>query len=95
MVGKPKKTEIIEDSLEEETVTDRTYDDYNLQWESLSHSCLLIGWGFDEEQQLKYWLVRNSYGEQWGEQGNFKVRRGMNDYGCEGEAAAITPELIK
>ena len=44
---------------------------------------------------MKYWLVRNSYGPEWGESGNLRVRRGMNDFGCEGEAAALTCELIE
>lgn len=43
---------------------------------------------------MKYWLVRNSYGDKWGENGNLRVRRGMNDFGCEGEGAAIIPKLI-
>lgn len=60
----------------------------------LTHSCLLIGWGYDNDLKMKYWIVRNSYGYHWGDKGNFKVRRGMNDFGCEGEAAAITPILI-
>jgi len=40
---------------------------------------------------MKYWKVRNSYGAKWGEGGYFKVRKGHNDYGGEGENAAIVP----
>jgi hypothetical protein len=43
---------------------------------------------------MKYWLVRNSYGPHWGENGNLRVRRGMNDFGCEGESSAMTPMLL-
>ena len=60
----------------------------------MTHSCLLIGWGYDPDLKMKYWLVRNSYGPDWGEGGNFRVRRGMNDFGCEGEASAVTPILL-
>lgn len=94
MLSSEEKGEIQEEISDSESVSDRTYDDYSLQWQSLSHSCLLIGWGFDEETQMKYWNVRNSYGPDWGEDGNFRVRRGVNDYGCEGEASAIIPVLI-
>lgn len=94
MLTQEEKGDIKEETGEKSSVSDRTYDDYSLQWQSLSHSCLLVGWGFDEELQMKYWTVRNSYGPDWGEKGNFRVRRGMNDYGCEGEASAVTPILI-
>jgi len=40
---------------------------------------------------MKYWKVRNSYGGNWGEGGYFKVRRGHNDFGGEGENAAVVP----
>lgn len=40
---------------------------------------------------MKYWKVRNSYGGGWGEGGYFKVRRGHNDFGGEGENAAVVP----
>jgi aminopeptidase C len=63
-------------------------------WQKLTHATLLIGWGYDEATDMKYWLVRNSYGSSWGERGNFKVRRGQNDYGCEGEIMAATPVLL-
>jgi len=29
-------------------VSDRNYEDYNLDWEKLTHSTMLIGWGYDE-----------------------------------------------
>ena len=40
---------------------------------------------------MKYWKVRNSYGPNWGDRGYFKVRKGANDYGGEGENSAIIP----
>jgi aminopeptidase C len=61
----------------------------------LTHSTLLIGWGYDEEKKMKYWLVRNSYGPGYGESGNLRVRRGMNDFGCEAELAAFKPILLQ
>lgn len=52
---------------------------------------MIVGYG--EENGEKFWLVRNSYGPGWGENGNFKVRRGQNDFGAEAESVAATPIL--
>lgn len=43
------------------------------------HAVVLIGWG--EENEEKYWVVRNSWGDNWGENGYFKIIRGENE--CE------------
>ena len=56
----------------------------------------MIGYGEGENskgENVKYWLLRNSYGPQWGDHGNFKMRRGRNDFACENENLAIIPEL--
>ena len=56
----------------------------------------MIGYGVDNSkgEPLKYWLVRNSYGSKWGENGNFRIRRGRNDYACESENIAVEPVLF-
>jgi cathepsin C len=38
--------------------------------EKVDHSVLCYGWG--EENGQKYWLLQNSWGKDWGENGNFK-----------------------
>jgi hypothetical protein len=88
------ETDSTDENLSSEEVSDRNYDDYGLMWQKLTHATLLIGWGYDEKLDMKYWLVRNSYGPSWGENGNFRVRRGQNDYGAEGENMAATPVLL-
>lgn len=35
--------------------------------------------GFGEEEGTPYWLVANSWNEEWGDAGFFKIRRGQND----------------
>jgi C1A family cysteine protease len=45
----------------------------------------MIGWGKDKESNTKYWIVRNSYGPNWGMNGDFYVKRGNNDFGMEVE----------
>nr|UOX61110.1 MAG: cathepsin B [Diabrotica toursvirus 3a] len=36
-----------------------------------SHSVVVVGWG--EENMIKYWVCRNSWGVNWGDKGYFKI----------------------
>ena len=56
------------------------------------HSIKIIGWGV--EDGLPYWLVVNSWNEDWGENGYVKILRGKNEIDIEGEAMAGLP-IIK
>ena len=42
---------------------------------SLNHGVLLIGYGTDSTTNTPYWLVKNSWGTNWGEKGYFRVLR--------------------
>ncbi|XP_050437993.1 cathepsin B-like isoform X3 [Adelges cooleyi] len=41
------------------------------------HAVKLIGWGVEKE--TPYWLMVNSWNENWGDRGTFKIRRGTNE----------------
>ena len=47
------------------------------------HAVRVVGWGTDDITGLDYWLCVNSWGKTWGENGAFKIRRGVNEASCE------------
>jgi len=53
---------------------------------NLDHGVLVVGYG--EEKGIKYWLVKNSWSNSWGDQGYVKIERsdGENDAGVCGIA---------
>jgi hypothetical protein len=58
------------------------------------HAVQLIGWGTGNtgnEVGVDYWLVQNSWGDQWGEKGYVRMSRGTNELGIEQEAIAGMP----
>jgi C1A family cysteine protease len=54
----------------------------------------VIGWGYDEEKDQHYWIIRNSYGDAWGQNGDFHVRMGQDDYGAESELSGFNVNLL-
>jgi len=58
----------------------------------IDHDISVVGYGHDEESGWDYWLVRNSWGTYWGEQGFFRLRKGVNNLGIEsGTCTWATP----
>jgi len=48
---------------------------------SLDHGVLVIGYGHDDTLKEDYWLLKNSWGPTWGEQGYFRILRDMTTSG--------------
>jgi cathepsin B len=55
------------------------------------HAVKILGWG--TEGGRDYWLVANSWNEDWGDQGFFKILKGSNHCGIEGQIVAGAPKL--
>ncbi|KAG4149530.1 hypothetical protein ERO13_D05G339800v2 [Gossypium hirsutum] len=47
---------------------------------SLTHAVTTVGYGTSEEG-LNYWLIKNSWGQSWGENGYMKIQRNVERQG--------------
>ena len=62
------------------------------------HAVSIVGYGVANETMSNgtattnnYWLVRNSWGTYWGEQGFFRICRGLNNINIETDGGWVTP----
>jgi len=39
---------------------------------------LAVGYGKDDATGMDYWIVKNSWSADWGDEGYFKIQRGVN-----------------
>jgi len=45
-------------------------------WGDVDHTVVVVGWGHDADAG-DYWLIKNSWGTTWGENGFFRLKRGV------------------
>nr|CCA18763.1 cathepsin B putative [Albugo laibachii Nc14]CCA25201.1 cathepsin B putative [Albugo laibachii Nc14] len=57
----------------------------------VDHDVEIVGWG--EENGVKYWHARNSWGSFWGMNGFFKIVRGTNNLAIESDCHYVVPDI--
>jgi cathepsin F len=55
----------------------------------LDHAVLMIGYGVESDKN--YWIVKNSWGEDWGEKGYFRITRGVEKCGIN---TGVTSSIV-
>ncbi|XP_054160422.1 dipeptidyl peptidase 1-like [Oppia nitens] len=72
------------------TTNDNTRVDYN-PFEITNHVVVIVGYGVDAATGTKYWIVKNSWGESFGENGYFRIRRATDELNIESIAVDAFP----
>jgi len=57
------------------------------------HAIEIVGWGRSHDN-VEYWIVKNSWGTEWGDQGYFRIRKGVNECGVEENCMALQPDFF-
>lgn len=68
-------------------------------WEYTNHAVTIVGWGetvaTEGKRAQKYWIIRNTWGPEWGKQGYFLLARGVNAGGIESQVTFIDPDFTR
>tara|TARA_B110000977_G_scaffold201880_1_gene299697 strand:+ start:2598 stop:3212 length:615 start_codon:yes stop_codon:yes gene_type:complete len=57
---------------------------------AINHAAVLTGWGFDDNASQYYWILRNTYGDRWGESGYARLAFGRDEATGFGACALYT-----
>ena len=62
------------------------------RWMFTNHAVVCVGWGetLHNGDKIKYWILKNSWGQDWGENGYFRMLRGVNLGAIENQAVYLT-----
>jgi len=59
----------------------------------IDHEISIVGWGVDSASNTPYWIVRNSWGTFWANDGFARVIRGINNIAIETDCDWATPKV--
>ncbi|XP_050292840.1 procathepsin L-like [Anthonomus grandis grandis] len=54
--------------------------------DDVDHGVLVVGYGTDNKTNLEYWIIKNSWGSEWGESGYYKLALGKQLCGIAKQA---------
>ena len=57
------------------------YTSSKCPYSGINHAVTMVGYGTDSSSSMDYWIVKNSWGKDWGESGYFRIRRGNGTCG--------------
>jgi len=57
------------------------------------HAVKMLGWGVWPQGNVPYWIVANSWNDDWGNMGFFLIRRGTDECGIEDDVQAGLAKL--
>jgi cathepsin X len=69
---------------------DGSYLDVPHKLKIIDHIISVVGWV--EKDKVQYWVIRNSWGEYWGNMGYMFLKLGENQLGIESECSWAVPE---
>jgi len=68
---------------------------YNEQCAEPNHAVVLVGFGFDSAKNVKYWIIRNSWGSDWGMNGYGYVKYDEQNYwSCNLGRYGFQPKIL-
>lgn len=59
---------------------DGVYFNKDCNANNTNHAVLVVGYGYDETTELDYWIIKNSFGESWGQKGYGKIARNQKNH---------------
>jgi len=83
--------------MQREQITDKNLEDLGLEWTTVNHAILVVGWGelcHEDETCTKYWICENSWGNKWAkEDGFFYMLRGVDLDSIESFSTFLVPKI--